>query len=64
MFHKEMKRKFMKNPFLPANMFYNEENDYYVCPMGQHLEHIRNMKSTTDTWFDKVLYICHIKKHN
>ena len=34
MFHKEMKRKFLKNPFHQANMFYNEEQDFYVCPMG------------------------------
>ena len=52
MFHKEMKRKFLKNPFLPANMFYNEEKDYYVCPMGQYLEHIRNTKSTTDLGYE------------
>lgn len=57
MFHKEMKRKFLKNPFLPANMFYNEENDYYVCPMGQHLEHIRNMKSKTDLGYESSISI-------
>ena len=37
MFHKEMKRAFKNNSFLPANMFYNAAKDYYVCPMGQHL---------------------------
>ena len=38
MFHAEMKRKYKNNPFLPNNMYYNKEDDYYVCPMGQHLE--------------------------
>ncbi len=48
MFHKEMKRKFRKNPFHQANMFYNEEQDFYVCPMGQHMEHITNKKTVSD----------------
>lgn len=39
-FHKEQKRNYKKNPFLPANLYYNETEDYIVCPMGQHLEFI------------------------
>ena len=45
MFHKEMKRKFLKNPFLQANMYYNEDQDYYVCPMGQHMEHTADRRA-------------------
>lgn len=47
MFHKEQKRKYKKNPFLQQNLFYNREEKYYVCPMGQHLSFIReeNRKS-------------------
>ena len=48
MFHKEMKRKFLKNPFYQANMFYNEEQDFYVCPMGQHMEHVTDKKTESD----------------
>lgn len=48
MFHKEMKRKFLKNPFHQSNMYYNKELDYYVCPMGQHLEHITDRRSVSD----------------
>ena len=48
MFHKEMKRKFLKNPFLQANMYYNEDQDYYVCPMGQHMEHTADRKTVSD----------------
>ncbi len=48
MFHKEQKRDFVKNPFLPENMFYNESDDYYVCVMGQHLTHIGNKTETSD----------------
>lgn len=39
-FHKEQKRNYKKNPFLPANLYYNELEDYLVCPMGQHMEFI------------------------
>ena len=37
MFHKELKRKFIKNPFLAEHMYYNATDDYFVCPMGQHM---------------------------
>ena len=37
MFHAEMKRKYRDNAFLVQNMYYNEEKDFYVCPMGQHV---------------------------
>jgi transposase len=36
-FHMEQKRKIKKNIFLPQNLYYNKEQDYFVCPMGQHL---------------------------
>ena len=39
-FHKEQRARYKPNPFHPDNWHYNEENDYYVCPMGQHLEFI------------------------
>ena len=48
MFHAEMKRARRNNPFLVENMFYNAEKDFYVCPMGQHLEFAYNTKETSD----------------
>ena len=48
MFHKEMKRKFLKNPFHQANMFYSQEQDFFVCPMGQHMEHVAYKKTVSD----------------
>jgi hypothetical protein len=48
LFHKEMKRKFLKNPFHQANMFYNQEQDFYVCPMGQRMEHVADKKTVSD----------------
>ena len=48
MFHAEDKRKMRNNPFLVRNMYYNAEDDYYVCPRGQHLEHIGDELSKSD----------------
>ena len=48
MFHAEMKRKYRDNPFLPGNMFYNTEKDFYVCPMGQHLDFVCYKKEESD----------------
>ena len=38
MFHAETKRRYAGNAFLVRNMYYNAKGDYYVCPMGQHME--------------------------
>ena len=48
MFHAEMKRNRRNNPFLVENMFYNKDLDFYVCPMGQHLEFIGTRKEISD----------------
>lgn len=39
-FHKEQKRPTRNNPFLVQNLFYNQEQDFYVCPMGQRMEKV------------------------
>ena len=48
MFHAEDKRKMRNNPFLVRNMYYNAEDDYFVCPRGQHLDHIGDELSKSD----------------
>ncbi len=48
MFHAEMKRKIKTNPFLPNNMYYNKDEDYYICPMGQRLEYVGQVNETSD----------------
>jgi len=44
LFHAEQKRKFKNNAFIAQNLFYNPEKDYFVCPMGQHMEKIGTSK--------------------
>jgi transposase len=40
LFHAEQKKSFKNNAFIAQNLFYNKEKDYFVCPMGQHLENV------------------------
>lgn len=46
-FHKEQKRKTQNNPFLVQNLFYNEAEDFYVCPMGQRMQNVGTSLSTS-----------------
>ena len=55
MFHAEEHRKYKNNPFLIQNMFYNADRDYYVCPMGQHLEHLVDVKAKSDLGYESTV---------
>jgi len=46
-FFREQKRSFKQNTFHAQNLFYNEKEDFYVCPMGQRLtyRYTKNVKS-------------------
>ena len=50
-FHKEQKARYRPNPFHPECMHYNQEEDYYVCPMGQHMTRIGTKKGKTDSGY-------------
>lgn len=43
-----MTRSIRNNPYLPSNMYYNKEDDYYVCPMGLRWEYIGQVRETSD----------------
>jgi hypothetical protein len=56
-FHAEQKRKHKNNPFLPQNLYYNQEKDYYVCPMGQHMINTGEGKRLSSNGYEaKVKY--------
>jgi hypothetical protein len=40
LFHAEQKKKYKNNAFLAQNLYYNQDKDYLVCPMGQHMNKI------------------------
>ena len=48
-FHKEQKRKSKNNPFLTQNLYYNSQEDFYVCPMGQRLEKVSTSQRKSKT---------------
>jgi transposase len=50
-FHMEQKRAIKKNTFLPQNLYYNQEQDYFVCPMGQHLTKRGSGTRTSDNGY-------------
>lgn len=54
-FHKEQKRAWKKDAFAIQNLYYNRERDYYVCPMGQHMEYTGQRKSKSDMGYVSVL---------
>ena len=46
-FHLEQRPRHRPNPFHQDNLHYNAEQDYYVCPMGQHMTRIGTSHSKT-----------------
>ncbi|MBO7117606.1 MAG: IS1182 family transposase, partial [Bacteroidales bacterium] len=58
LFHKEQKRAFRQDIFRVENLHYNAENDYFVCPMGQHMERIGVRHGKTDGGYvtESVVY--------
>ena len=46
-FHKEQTRSFKNDPFRIENLHYNAEEDYYVCPMGQHMSRVGTRHART-----------------
>ena len=55
MFHAEDKRKRRQDPFLIQNLHYNETDDYFVCPMGQHMEHIGDVTVKSDLGYESTV---------
>ncbi len=44
-----------KKPFSSGKLYYNKEKDYYVCPMGQHMENKGTSTNTTSNGFEQQL---------
>ncbi|MDH6311135.1 transposase [Dysgonomonas sp. PFB1-18] len=47
-FHKEQKRAWKKDAFAVQNLFYNKDQDFFICTMGQRLINIGQKKSKSD----------------
>jgi len=61
-FHKEQHSPMRDNPFIVGNMHYNEQDDYFVCPMGQHMRHTGSSVKTNEHGFKS--YIDHYTASN
>ena len=46
-FHKEQRPRYTPNPFHAESLHYNAQEDYYVCPMGQHMNRIGTKRDKT-----------------
>jgi len=64
LFHAEQKKKYKNNAFLAQNLYYNAENDYFVCPMGQHMEKIGVSTRKNDSGYVSNITIYQAKNCN
>lgn len=55
MFHVEQLRSYRNNPFRVSNLFYNPDDDFYVCPMGQKMKFIRQEKRYTASGYQQTV---------
>ena len=57
-FHMEQRPGFKPDPFKAENFYYNEEQDYCVCPMGQKMTRIGTNHGTTESGYvsEKAVY--------
>lgn len=44
-----------KHPFAADLLYYNKEQDYYICPMGQPMHNIGTTNKTTTTGFQQTI---------
>lgn len=46
-FHKEQRPRYVPNPFHPESLYYNADEDFYVCSMGQRMIRIGTRRDKT-----------------
>lgn len=54
-FHKEQHKTFKEDVFNQANFYYNKDEDYYVCPMGQHINPCGQRQTKSDSGYVSVI---------
>jgi len=50
-FHKEQTKAFKKDPSKVENLHYNQQEDYFVCPMGQRMTLIAEYEKVNESGF-------------
>lgn len=51
-FHKEQTKKFKTDLSKVENLFYNGEQDYFICPVGQKMRLLKQNKRSTSTGYE------------
>ena len=54
-FHKEKKRKFKNDIKQIENLYYNEEQDCFYCPMGQAMHKVGTKREKSKNGFEQVI---------
>lgn len=57
LFHKEQHKPYRENAYMVHNLYYNAEEDYYVCPMGQHLRKKGDVRRVSEGGFASTVSI-------
>lgn len=57
MFHVEQRRSYRDNPFRVSNLFYNPDDDFYVCPMGQKMKFVRQERRYTASGYQQIVSV-------
>lgn len=57
MFHVEQRRGYRNNPFRVSNLFYNPDDDFYVCPMGQKMKFVRQERRYTASGYQQTVSV-------
>ena len=57
-FHKEQSQKWKEDPTKLENLYYNEQQDCYICPIGQKMKLVKESSRTTKNGYlqDKKFY--------
>jgi transposase len=63
-FHKEQKKSFRNNGFIAQNLYYNAKEDYFVCPMGQHMNKTGTATRKSDNGYVSNITIYEAKNCN
>jgi len=56
-YYQQQKGNYKKRPFHPDTLFYNAEQNFYVCPMGQRMEFVRTEKGSTKSGYENEAHI-------
>lgn len=56
-FYQEQRKKVQNDPFRVENLYYNAQDDYFVCPMGQHLTYRHTAKTTSKNGYQSSVRV-------